>query len=1345
MSSAGQAIGYVLGAVVGYFTGGLSYVALGSAVGGAIGGALDPPKGPKIVGPRLDDLSVQTSTYGAPLGRAYGTVAVTGNIFWLEGDALKEHTKTEKQGGKGGGGGAESTTYSYSATFAVGLLHITDPAQTVTLRRLWIDTTLVFDGSATNTDSTIASIKGIDYSVGGIVDATAVATASAGYDISGDSEGVSFTFFGGTDDQIPHPRIQADKGAANVSGYPGLCYIVIEDLDLSKYSNTLMRAQVKAELSISPATSTILQKVADLPWASGGDDQFTLPGTIFTRAWGCEYTEMGLRYSDNRPMSVETYKYTLGEGRTTTAFRDLTSDHWDDGFCVFVQQSDVQCAVFIELTGPFGTAGKRVNIVYPSVTYRGPDIAFGDFATANYYAVMENGVIYAMSYGAAESIGLFTVIGGEVGISSGVSDRLDAMGYSSSYIFCARKLTAPGRTVLTRYNKTTLSVYDQSTFSGLFFTAMQVIDDDHAYFSEQTGHVYEWSSGRTPTYVGQIVQTQANFGVCSFFVVNNSYAVSSRIDYKVSFGTELSAIYLGALSVQQQSATLHDIVTAECAAGGIDSSDLDLTALTNSGVRGYRIAAPSSIRSALEPLQAAFPFDVAQSSYKLRFVSRGGASVASIPENDLGASDGKDKSVTLLPIAREMDSQIHSRVSVRYIDPVREYDTGEQYADRPETASVSEWVNDLPIVMTGSEAAQVADILLSKEWVERREFGPFSLPPTWLALEPADVIAVDHRGQSYTLRLTRIEYAPDGRLTCWAKQTAAASYVSTATGYDPIVVGQSVVALKGSTSAYLMDIPRVRSEQDACGLAFGLLGKASGWPGGILLRSDDSGNNWVSCGALNTRAAVFTASVPLSSHNGYSPDFSSLLTVTPETPGAALYSVTEEQFYSESNLAAYGVDGRWELLAFRTATSSSGTFIVKDFLRGLYGSEANTALHSSGDLFIVIDTATIAFSNLQTNALGVPRLYRPVTQGGSSGSSNDITNTYGGINLKPLSPVDLNGERLVGVMDWHLGWTRRTRWPVEVFSGSVVPLEEAVESYDLEIYSDGTFNTIKRSFNSLLSASATYTEAQQLADFAVRQDTLYVKIYQLSPVVGRGAPLIQSIYIDQFSHSAAYDDAVLALSPALYLKMDNATNAFVDSSTTEGHGTGTSSGITYMQPGLLTDAWGNCVNLTSGASSGCIEVPNRAGFNGAFTALILVKFSSLADPNCLFHHGDSSLSGSQGYLIEVNDSGCVYVKHFDGSTWQTATGAVSVCAVGVTSWLAFTYNDATTFKIYKDGAFVETLTLSSSLIDNAQALIVGGAKTTGSLTGYINANIDEVAWFDSVLSDSDISNLFDVS
>lgn len=1341
MSSAGQAIGYVVGAVVGYFTGGASYVLLGAAIGGAIGGALDPPKGPKVFGPRLDDLSVQTSTYGAPIGRAYGTVAVTGNVFWLEGDKLTEHTKTENQGGKGGGG-TESTTYTYSATFAVGLLHVTDPTEIVTLRRLWIDTTLVYDASATDTDSTIASIKGVDYSVGGISDATFVASNAAGYDITGDAEGVSFTFFPGADEQIPHPRMQADKGAANVSGYPGLCYIVLEDLDLSKYSNTLVRAQIKAELSISPATSANLQKVADLPWASGGEDEFTHPGTIFTRAWGSEYTELGLRYSDNRPMSVETYRYTLGEGRTTTAFRDIQAETWDEGFGIFVQQSDAQCAVFIENRGGITVSANRVNVVYPSSTYRGPDIALGDFSIGNYYAVLENGVLYVMSYGAVDSVGLFTVINGEVATSSGVSDRVDAMGYSSSYIFCARILTGPNRTVLTRYDKTGLSVNDQFTFNSLLFTSMQVIDDDHAYFSNASGDVYFWSSGSTPTLIGQIVQSQSAVAAFSFCVINNVSAVSTRIDEKVGFGSAISAIYVGAMSVPQQSAALRDIVTAECELASLDSSDLDLTSLTNNGVRGYKIANPTTPRDALTPLQAAFPFDVAQSSYKVRFISRGAASVATVSEADLGATEGDDKQITLLPVSREMDSQLHSRVSIRYIDPEREYDIGEQYTDRPETASVAEWVNDLPIVMVGSEAAQVADILLSKEWVERREFGQFSLPPTYSALEPGDIITVNHRGQAHTLRITRIEYTPDGRLLCSAKQTSSACYVSTATGFDPLVIGQSIVVLKGSTAAYLLDIPRIRSEQDDYGLAFGLLGKASGWPGGLLLRSDDSGNNWVSCGALNAKAAVFTASGPLSSHHGYSPDFASLLTVTPETPGAALYSVTEEQFYSESNLAAYGVDGRWEILAFRTATSSSGTFILKDFLRGLYGTEANGALHSAGDLFIVLDTTTIAFTQLPTNALGVPRLYRPVTQGGSSGSANGITDTYDGVNLKPLAPVDLNGERLVGVMDWHLGWTRRTRWPVELFSGAVVPLEESIESYDLEIYSSGTFATLKRAFSGLLSPAATYTEAQQFSDFGLRQDTLYVKIYQLSSVVGRGTPLTQSIYINQVSPADGYDDAILLLSPSLYLKMDNTTTTFTDSSTTASDGTGAASNITYGQPGLLTGNYGNCVSLTGGTTgAGYISVPHRAGFNGAFTVSYLFKLGALAGSYYMLHHGDFGVGGSQGFAVALDASRCVSVSFFNGG-WQGTTGVVPVCDVGVTSRLTFTYDNATTFKIYKEGVLVETLTLAAAFIDNTQTLSIGGDKTSGTVTGRITGSIDEFAWFDSVLSDADIYNLF---
>jgi hypothetical protein len=105
--------------------------ALGSAIGigasaGWLGGVLlgnllfGGGKGQNIEGPRIDDLSVQTSTYGAPIPLVYGTMRISGNVIWST--PLKE-TRTVKKssGGKGGGKKSSQTTYSYSVSFAVGL------------------------------------------------------------------------------------------------------------------------------------------------------------------------------------------------------------------------------------------------------------------------------------------------------------------------------------------------------------------------------------------------------------------------------------------------------------------------------------------------------------------------------------------------------------------------------------------------------------------------------------------------------------------------------------------------------------------------------------------------------------------------------------------------------------------------------------------------------------------------------------------------------------------------------------------------------------------------------------------------------------------------------------------------------------------------------------------------------------------------------------------------------------------------------------------------------------------------------------------------------------------------
>lgn len=1235
MSSVGQAVGMVVGGVIGFFAGG--NVMLGASIGGAIGAAIDPPKGPKIEGPRLDDLSVQTSTYGATIARGYGTVCLTGNIFWLEGNQLREHTKTEEQGGKGGGG-AETTTYTYSATFAVGLMRVLDPSQTVTLRRMWIETNLVFDGSGTNIDSTFASFKGFSNPWGGVIDMTSIAANAAGYDINGDGEGVSFTFFDGSDNQSPHPRMQADKGIANVSGYPGLCYVVIEDLGLTKkYSNTLQRAQVKVEVVISPSRTPSLQKIADLPWSAVST--FTAPGTIFAREWGVEYSILGTAYSDSRPEYIETFRYRLGEGLERISIRWVADFTWKTGFTIQVRQSDVQCVVFVENIGTVVTTARKINIIYPAETVRGPDIPLTDLSNGSTYnAVFESGTLYCVSFGSADANGISKIVDGVVVATSGSSLRAETLGYSQTYLFCLTTASGPIRTILTIYDKSDLSLVDTITFSGIRLFGIFVIDDNSAYFADIDGVAYLWTGGTTLETIGAIIPTMFNETLPtnhSFYISNKTFAVSASIDYTPSAGSAHSYLYTGLQSVPAESAYLRDIITAECGMAGLSPSDLDLDDLVNSPVRGYRISNYSTIRSALEPLQAAFPFDVMQAGYAVRFVSRGGSSVASIPETDLGTSSSGEQAKTLLPVAREMDSQLHSRVSIRYLDPTREYDIGEQYAERPEKTSLSEWLLDLPLVMTAAEAAQTADILLSKEWVERRDFGPFSLPPTWRAIEPADVITVSHRGQDLTLRLTRIEYLPNGLVSCSARQTAGACYTSTATGEESLTVGQSVVPLKGSTTGYLLDIPRILGNQDVIGMAFGLMGKASGWPGGMLFRSDDSGNTWTSCGAMNNRARAFQIASAPSAHTGYSVDFSSSLVATPITPGATLYSVTEEQFYNQSNLAAYGIDGRWEIISFRTVVDNTGTYTLSGFLRGLYGTEWASGLHAADDMLIMLDTTTIGYFTLPTNALGVSRAYRAVTEGASIDSATDIVDTYDANNLKPLSPVDITGTIDPVSLDWTISCVPRTRTPVEVFSGFAQPSGETIDSYQLDVYNSNTFNVFKRTISSS-TPSFSYTAAQQATDLGATSPTLYLKAYQLSAIVGRGFPLVSTL-----TRTISDDPFGYLVTSLLHFEGANGSTTITDQIAGNtwvavGNAQLTTTSPLYGSSSLTCDGTGDYVyanagtNFTYGTGDFTLEFSYTPASLAAIA--VLIDFRPTGG-NGAYPYVDISAAGNLGYFV----------------------------------------------------------------------------------------------------------------
>ncbi len=213
MSSVGQIAGGLLGAGVGFLAGG--NVMLGAQIGMAIGGFLDPPKGPTVEGPRIADLSVQTSTYGAAIPRVYGTCMLSGNVFWVENNALKEVRTKKKSGGKGGPK-TTTKTYAYYATFAVGLCE----GEIAGVLRIWIGSNLIYNAGSTDPATIAAS--------------NAAATG--------------FRVYTGSETQDADPRLQATLGVANTPAYRGLAYIVFDDLPLEKYGNSLLGAQVRVEV-----------------------------------------------------------------------------------------------------------------------------------------------------------------------------------------------------------------------------------------------------------------------------------------------------------------------------------------------------------------------------------------------------------------------------------------------------------------------------------------------------------------------------------------------------------------------------------------------------------------------------------------------------------------------------------------------------------------------------------------------------------------------------------------------------------------------------------------------------------------------------------------------------------------------------------------------------------------------------------------------------------------------------------------------------------------------------------------------------------------------------------------
>ena len=215
-SGFGGIAGLVIGAALAPMTGGFSMMAgasFGFAAGSLLGGLLMPPSlpGQTAEGPRLQDLKVQSATYGRPIPIILGKMRTAGNIIWIKTGGLIEERveQTTRSGGGKTGGGASTTQvfYNYYATCAIAVCK--GPIKAIV--KIWADSKLVYNAEAIDPGTVSANAQFQEYVHGYLGDET----------------------------QVADSVLSADMGMGNVPGYRGLAYVVLERFPLKDYGNRI--------------------------------------------------------------------------------------------------------------------------------------------------------------------------------------------------------------------------------------------------------------------------------------------------------------------------------------------------------------------------------------------------------------------------------------------------------------------------------------------------------------------------------------------------------------------------------------------------------------------------------------------------------------------------------------------------------------------------------------------------------------------------------------------------------------------------------------------------------------------------------------------------------------------------------------------------------------------------------------------------------------------------------------------------------------------------------------------------------------------------------------------------
>lgn len=935
----------IVGAVIGSFFGA---TALGFAAGAMLGGALFPTT---TEGPKLQDLHLQGSSYGAPIPIVYGTVRTAGNVIWKTELTPHEHTS----GGKGGSGTPQQKTTSYSASFDI---CICESKGDHTLGRVWVN----------------GQLKG-DYRDG-----------------ASEVGELPLVFYDGNPAQAPDPTEEGIIGVGRVPAYRGVARVVLTDMDLSPYGNVIpiinfeilsgsvtdcpVHSVLEGELSDTwlPGTGAFpVVEVWDDPSVEPALTSITDDTVIWTR--GSLFTspswEVILRKGPLHTITLDGVKQTHPTWVQEAVQFNASHDY--DGPLLW-GTTPILTAAIAACPGNITLDVNQWNVtavrkVYTSEANDIPNGASGgtcllvpvkQIALNDRCGIPDNLYLHAL-VGTPDTKRLFVITG----------PTLDVDNCDEWWELINGQLSRHG---------TIDPPLSKANFG--FLHAVRPAADGCS-MAENNGQYlwgYQLAGGQQGLHCYKIDAAHNLAQICTTKQLSTTpgLAFSPATMWTFSAGRCGVARYHHFEIFQRYDAsevpttTLAEIAADVCTRTGLTA--YDVSDIEDVIVRGYILnSIPTTGRAALESILPAYFVEAVESDGAVKFVRRGKASLITIPDDDLSAHGEGETLPDKLQVIHGQDEDLPAHLILNYINAGVDYLIGTQQWRRQTGGSKVVKTINLSLVLTDSEAKRLVDAWGALTWAERDQYF-WTTTRKYIRYEPTDVKTV----QGIDLRILNKTEQANGVIKWEGRKSRFGIFaqpgVGGAGGSTP-----GVITAAQDTDLLLLDIPYITDPQKQQVVPVAMAGAdRQTWAGATLFKSINDGASFDSLlsDAGPADSIGVTDGVLGDWSDGCVFDEANSVTVVMSPGAAALSGQSRTAVLNGANQFLVGD----EILAAKNCVLvDTRTYVLSGLLRGLHGTEWATGSHVDGERVVVLPTTTVM--DAIWSEYGAARQYQAVTAG----------------------------------------------------------------------------------------------------------------------------------------------------------------------------------------------------------------------------------------------------------------------------------------------------------------------------------------------------------------------------